>query len=92
LIALTVFLIGFYSPLFSGRIEYILSEEIIGPFIVVALLGTAIAIILGQSERREWNEVTSRVINVVRHEMTSGQSIPTDRFQELLDKLLPRES
>jgi hypothetical protein len=92
LILLMGFLIGFYSPLFSGRIEYVLSQEVIDPFIVVALLGTAIAIILGQYERREWNEVTRKVINVVRHEMASGQSIPTDRFQELLDKILPRES
>jgi uncharacterized membrane protein YczE len=92
LILLIGLLIGFYSPLFSGRIEYILSQQVIGPLIVAVLLGAFIAIYLGQYERMEWNEITSKVVNVVRHEMASGQSIPADRFQELLDKILPRES
>jgi hypothetical protein len=91
LIALMGFLIGFYSPLFSGRVDYVLSQEVIGPFIVVALLAIAITIILGRYERKEW-KARSEVINVLRHEMASGQSIPADRFQELLDNILPRES
>jgi len=92
LILLMGLLIGFYSPLFSGRVEYVLSQEVIGPLIVAVLFGAFIAIYLGQYERKEWNEVTSKVVNAVRHEMASGQSIPADRFQELLDKILPRES
>ena len=93
LIALMGFLIGFYSPSFSGRVKCVLSQEVIGPFIVVfvALLVICITIILGQYEGKEW-KARSKVINVVRHEMASRQSIPADRFQELLDNILPRES
>jgi hypothetical protein len=84
-------LIGFYSPLFSGRLEYILSQQVIGPFIVACIIAGFIAIYLGRYEQRDWTEVTSKVVNVLRHEMASGQSIPVDRFQELLGKILPRE-
>jgi hypothetical protein len=90
LIALIAFLIGLYSPLFSGRSEYVLSQQVIGPFIVVAILGIGIAASLIVHDRNEWREIIRPVINMVGPELASGESISTARFQELLDKILLR--